>query len=264
MTWGDYVTEPRLEDAVFLPAAREEAEARVEAPKAPQRNTLDWRRIPREARLSVPLRPGIEPQRIVIPDSAAPMSPGGGLELVISAPEIDTPGIDGVKRKLLAASVFLVNARPQTLRRFGDVAFCFQARLQLDFVAGFEHRDDRASYEAADFDERLADLHSRDVFSYAGGHNTSGDWAAPDAEGRVTTVFTNLLPAQDVEKLGADIPLAGVERGMEALAEAAKSVATLAAALDGLPAAYEKWLEAQAKLVPGSTAFDVRKSRRSA
>ena len=119
--------------------------------------------------------------------------------------------------------------------------------MQLDFPQGFERRDDRASYDAEGFDERLADLHYRDVCSFAVGHNTSGDWVAP-AEGRVTGVFTNPLPAQEVEKLGADIPLADVERGMEALAEAAKGVATLGAALDGLPVAYAQWAQAQAQL----------------
>ena len=122
--------------------------------------------------------PAMKPKRIIIPDSAAPMAPGGGLELVVSARETVTAGIDGVKRELLAVSVFLVNSRSETLRRFGDLAFCFQARLQLDFERGFENRDDRASYDATDFDERLADLHYRDVCSYAVGHNTSGDWAA--------------------------------------------------------------------------------------
>ena len=76
VTWGDYVTEPRLDDAVFLPEAREAAEARGEKPKEPLRSSVDWRRIPHEARLPIPLNPGDAPQRIVIPDSAAPMSPG--------------------------------------------------------------------------------------------------------------------------------------------------------------------------------------------
>src|SRR5271165_2522553 len=248
VTWGDYVTEPRLDDAVFLPEAREAAEARGEKPKEPLRSSVDWRRIPREARLPIPLNPGDAPQRIVIPDSAAPMAPGGGLELVVSARETETADIDGVKRELFAVSVFLVNARPEALRRFGDVVFCFQARLQLDFPQGFERRDDRASYDAEGFDERLADLHYRDVCSFAVGHNTSGDWAAPDAERRVASVFTNPLPAQEVDKLGADIPLAGVERGMEALAEAAGDAATLGAALDSLPVAYQTWAQKQARL----------------
>ena len=184
ITWGDYVTEPRLDDAVFLPAAREAAEGRGEAPKAPPRSTIDWRRLPREEWVPIPIQAGDEAKRIPVPSGAAPMAPGGGLELAVSARETVTAGIDGVKRELLAVSVFLVNSRSETLRRFGDLAFCFQARLQLDFKSGFENRDDRASYDAMDFDERLADLHYRDVCSYAVGHNTSGDWVLPDAEGR--------------------------------------------------------------------------------
>jgi hypothetical protein len=248
ITWGDYVTEPRLDDAVFLPEAREAAEGRGEAPKAPPRNTIDWRRLPREEWVLIPLRAGDEAKRITIPNSASPMAPGGGLELVVSARETVTAGIDGVKRELLAVSVFLVNSRSETLRRFGDLAFCFQARLQLDFKGGFENRDDRASYDAMDFDERLADLHYRDVCSYAVGHNTSGDWALPDAERRVTSVFTNPLPTQDVEKLGADLDLPAVECGMEALAKAAGDVAQLDRALSGLPLAYAAWAKAQAIL----------------
>jgi hypothetical protein len=251
VTWGDYVTEPPLEGALLFEEAREAADARGDAPKPPARNTLDWRRIPREQPLTLALSPGDGPQRIVVPESAAPMAPGGGLEIVVSARAIDTAGIDGVKRELLAVSVFLVNARPEALRRFGDVVFCFQARLQLDFPAGFERRDDRASYDAVEFDERLADLHYRDVCSYAVGHNTSGDWAPPDAEGRVTTVVTNPLPVQEVEKLGADIDVAGVERGMAALAEAEQDTAKLNAAVGALPRAYEAWAKAQAGLVSG-------------
>jgi hypothetical protein len=168
VTWGDYVTEPKLDDAVFLEAAREDAEKRGEVPKTPPRQTLHWRRIPREEKLPIPIRPGDVPQRIIVLNSASPMAPGGGLELVVSARPIDTAGIDGVKRELLAVTVFLVNSRPMTMR-FRDVVFCFQARLQLDFPAGFEHRDDRASYDAPDFDERLADLHYSEVCSYAVG-----------------------------------------------------------------------------------------------
>jgi len=248
VTWGDYVTEPRLDDAVFLPDAREAAEAKGEKPKEPPRNTVDWRRIPREEPMTLPLRPGEEPQRFLVPNSAAPMVPGGGLEIVVSVHPTETAGIDGVKRELLAVSVFLVNSRTETLRRFGDVVYCFQARLQLEYNPGFERRDDRSSYESNDFDERLADLHYRDVYSYAVGHNTSGDWGAADAEGRVATVFTNPLPTQEVEKLGADIDLPGILRGMEALAQASEDVSTLDAALAGLPAAYMAWAQAQALL----------------
>src|SRR5580658_212735 len=53
VSWGDYVTGPRLDDAIFLPAAREAAEARGEKTKEPQRNAVDWRRIPREVTVSI-------------------------------------------------------------------------------------------------------------------------------------------------------------------------------------------------------------------
>ncbi len=250
VSWGDYVTEPRLDDAVFIETARAAAEERGEVPKAPKWDTLDWRRIPREESLPIVIPLGDRPQRIIIPNSVAPMAVGGGLELVVSARPIDSADIDGVKRELLAVSVFLVNARPHTIR-FRDVAFCFQARLQLYFAEGFERRDDRASYDSDEADERLADLHYRDVCSYAVGHNTSGDWAAPDDERPVTTVFTNPLPMQEVEKLGADIDIAGVERAMAALAKAGEDVGSLDAALSGLPAAYEAWAREQVALVAG-------------
>lgn len=250
VSWGDYVTEPRLDDAVFLEAAHADAEARGDVPKTPKWDTLDWRRIPREEILPIKIRLGDMPQRIVIPNSASPMAPGGGLELVVSARPIESADIDGIKRELLAVSIFLVNARPLPMR-FRDVAFCFQARLQLDFADGFERRDDRASYDSDQFDERLADLHYHNVCSYAVGHNTSGDWIALGGEERVTTVFTNPLPMQEVEKLGADIDITGVERSMAALAMAAQDPGTLEAALSGLPTAYEAWAKQQAALIPG-------------
>ena len=251
VSWGDYVTEPELDEAMFRREKRDEAEERGEKPKVPQKSTLQWRRIPREEWLTIELQVGDAPQTVLVPNSAAPMAPGGGLQLVVSARPTETAGIDGQTRKLLAVSVFLVNARAEVLRRYGDLVFCFQARLQLECDAGFEHRDDRASYDATDFDERLSDLHYHDVFSYAVGHNSSGDWASPDESGRVTTVFTNPLPTQEVEKLGADIDIAGVERGMEALEQAAETVATLEAALKSLPAEYAIWAKAQAAHATG-------------
>lgn len=250
VTWGDYVIEPPLDESVFLPEQREKAEEAGKRVKEPPRNSLDWRRIPREERLTITLdaRDSGEPQTLLVPDSAAPQVPGGGLQLVVSARPTQTAGIDGKRRDLVAVSVFLVNARSEALRRFGDVAFCFQVRLQLDFAAGFEPRDDRASYDSQDFDQRLSDLHYHDAVSYAVGHNSSGDWEADD-DGRVTRVFTNPVPRQEVEKLGADIDVPGVQRGMEALAEAAEALPSLRGALEQLPKAYGDWALAEASRV---------------
>ena len=251
VTWGDYVTEPPLDKAVFLPDEREKAVQAGEQPKEPPKSSLDWRRIPHEERLTIDvaaLQEGI-PQRIVVPESAAPQVPGGGLELVVTVRPAQTAGIDGIRDDVLAVSVFLVNARPETYRRFGDIAFCFQARLELHAVDGFAPRDDRASYDASDFDERLADLHYRDVCSFAVGHNTSADWCVLDERGRIVTVFTNPIPVQEVEKLGADIPVPAVERSMDELESAAASVASLKAALSALPVEYAKWAIEQDGLI---------------
>ena len=50
--------------------------------------------------LPIPIRPGDGPQRIVVRNSASPMAPGGGLELVVSARPIDTAGIDATPHEL--------------------------------------------------------------------------------------------------------------------------------------------------------------------
>ncbi len=144
--------------------------------------------------MTLPVVPDGYKHEYVVPNSASPMAPGGGLEIVVVARETRTAAIDGQVRDLLAVSIFLVNRRAETLRRFGDVALCFQARLELSYAAGFERRDDRASYDTQDADARLADLHYADVCSYAVGHNTSGDWAEPDERGEVTTVFHESAP----------------------------------------------------------------------
>lgn len=246
VTWGDYVTEPPLDDAVVLPEARERAEEAGETPKAPPKSALHWRRLPREEWVTIDITRGRgQAFPIILPNSAAPQIPGGGLQLVVTARPVRLPGIDNLGRDALAVSVFLVNARPEALRRFGDLACCFQARLELNHDGGFLSRHDHASYEAADFDERLADLHYRDVCSYAVGHNTSGDWHAADEDGHVKCVFTNPIPCQSVEKLTADLDKGGVERGMEALDTASASVEGLSAALSGLPTAYATWAAAQ-------------------
>ena len=247
ITWGDYMTEPPLETALVNPEAREAASKEGRALDYPAKSELEWRRLPRERLMSIPLAIGAA--KYTVPESAAPAYPGGALELTVLVRETHTAGIDGKQRYLLAVSVFLVNRRDEALRRYGDLAACFQVRLQLDHAGGFEPNEDRASYDDDDFDQRLADLHYADVASYATGHNTSGDWQAKDEEGRVTTVFTNPIPCQSVEKLGFDRDVNGVERRMEELAKAASDAASLASVLQGLPIAYAEWAAERAKEV---------------
>lgn len=247
VSWGDYVTEPPLASALVNPEEREAAAKERRKLDEPARSSLQWRRMPQERRVSITLKHGLN--KYLVPESAAPAYPGGGLELAVSVRPTRTAGIDGRQRDLIAVSIFLVNRRSEALRRYGDLAFCFQARLELNSSLGFEPNDDRASYDADEFDERLSDLHYCDVASYATGHNSSGDWAATDSDHRVTSVFTNPIPCQDVEKLGADIDLPGVTRGIEALAKAAEDAESLRAALEQIPAAYATWALEQAATV---------------
>ena len=247
ITWGDYVTEPPLSAALVDPVEREAATKENRRLDEPSRSGLQWRRLPQERRVTIPLKHGFYDH--IVPESAAPAFPGGCLELSVSVRPTRTAGIDGRHRDLLMVSVFLVNRRSEALRRYGDLSFCFQARLELTTKLGFEPSDDRASYDSKEFDERLSDLHYSDVASYAIGHNSSGDWATADREGGVTTVFTNPMPSQDVEKLGADIELPGVLRGMEALGKAALDPDSLRAALERLPVEYAVWATTQASLV---------------
>ena len=246
VTWGDYVTEPPLESALVNPEEREDANKEGRALNEPARSSLAWRRLPRERLISIPLKLGSS--EIIVPESAAPAYPGGALKLTVLVRPTHTAGIDGVQRSLLAVSVFLVNRRAEALRRYGDLAACFQARLQLNSDLGFEPKDDRASYDSDDLDQRLADLHYADVASYATGHNTSGDWEENEG-GRVRTVFTNPIPQQTVEKLGFSREVPGVERGMEELARAALDAQTLTAVLEPLPLAYATWAADRAKEV---------------
>lgn len=245
VTWGDYVTEPPLESALVNPEEREDASKEGRALNEPPKSSLAWRRLPRERLITIPLKLGAT--EIIVPESAAPAYPGGALKLTVLVRETHTAGIDGKQRNLLAVSVFLVNRRAEALRRYGDLAACFQARLQLNSDVGFEPKDDRASYDSDDFDQRLADLHYADVASYATGHNTSGDWGTENSDHQVTTVFTNPMPHQTVEKLGFNRQVPGVERSMEALAQAALDANALASVLEPLPLAYAAWAAERAK-----------------
>ena len=180
------------------------------------------------------------------------MAPGGGLELVVSARDTETAGIDGVKRELLAVSVFLVNSRREALSRFGDVVFCFQARLQLDFAAGFEQlrrprvlRCDgpRRAPRRPALPRRLL-LRRRPQHAPAiGPHPTKKAASRPSSPTR--------CPRRTSRSSAPTLTFAGVERGDGGAGEAAEDVAALEAALAALPTAYAVWAKGQAALITG-------------
>ena len=233
VTWGDYVTEPPLPEDTL-----EEAGSRSQL--------VEWRRLPREAQVRIKVPEG-RGSPVLVPDSATPQIRGGGalqLEAHARAYAVEQP--QGPPLRVRALTVVLVNHRRLPARRFWDLAYAFQARVELRCPQGFVPRCDLSGLRANDDDRRIADLQFRDVSEYAVGRNTSAGWAPPDEDGRVHIVWTDHLPTAEVERVEPNETIAGVEFGMEALAALSADPAALKAALDGLPAQYGMWITAQA------------------
>jgi hypothetical protein len=111
-----------------------------------------------------------------------------------------------------------------------------------------------SGWKSDDEDVRIADLHYRDVCEFAVGRNVSADWEETTT-GRVTRVWTDTLPTEEVERVAPNEDMTGIVFGMEALASlAATSAAALADALRGLPLAYATWISAEAEKIAGLTA----------
>jgi hypothetical protein len=239
ITWGDYVTEPPVEEFVLTDD------------QAKQSPNVEWRRIPREVRVRLSIEDGRSPKPIVVPDSAAPQVRGGGLALETHARIYTVEQPDGTRERVRALTVVLVNRRRPARRRYADVCFAFQARVALLCPSGFVPRCDFSGLSAQDEDRRLADLHYRDVTEYAVGRNTSAGWTR-DTDGKICTTWTDPLPQAEVERVEPNTGIAGVEWGMIALAShAATGAAALDEVLRDLPALYEVWIAAQAGDIPG-------------
>lgn len=249
-SWGDYVTEPPLPSSVLLPeesGASPEDEAATKPEPLPK---VDWVRLPQTRMVSLPIVDGR--CRVVVPESAAAqlLSAGagrgrGGLELTVHAQRFDftTPG--GAMEHVRAVTVVLVNRRPAAAKRYADVAYAFQARLELVCPEGFRPRYDLSAYRSADEDQRIADLHYRDVEEYGVGRNAAAAWS-PDPDGEVRRVHTDPLPQAEVERVAPNEEIADVAFGMEALAAlAAEDGDALAAKLAPLPTFYGAWIEGE-------------------
>lgn len=239
VTWGDYTTEPPLTPEQIA------EEAETELPK------LEWLRQPREAIVNLPMPGHGERSERAVPESAAPMMPGGGLVLQAHARSYELPEPGRPSRPVKVVSVFLVNKRPTPRKRVADLTYAFQARLELSCKAGFVARYDTPGYDTDDPDRRIADLHYRDVAEYAVGRNVSGAWRM-DHDGAVRRVWTEPLPVAAVERVAANDRIEGVTFEMDALARAAEAGGEeIRAALEALPALYGAWIQTQPALTTG-------------
>lgn len=242
VTWGDYTTEPPLSPEQIAEGVE------GELPK------LEWLRQPREEIVSLPIPEAGKRGEKLVPASAAPLMPGGGLVLQAHARAYDLPAPAGPSRRVKVVSVFLVNCRPTARKRVADVTYAFQARLELSCPEGFVARHDTSGYDSDDPDRRIADLHYRDIAEYAVGRNVSGAWRA-DEDGVVRRVWTDPLPVAAVERVAANDDPAlndAVTFEMEALAQAAEAGGDeIAAALEVFPALYGAWIATQDALTAG-------------
>ena len=238
VTWGDYRPQPPLREALFLPERAGELEP-GELHEGGRASEREWHRVPREERMALTLVQG--GSRTIVPGSRTPgrSDVSDGLEVVTRVRDvIERPQPDGSVERLRAVTVFLVNRRFRVARKFADVANAHQARIELRCEGGFAPVRDASRYASEDADERLGDLHYRDVCAYATGHNTSAGWSDDGA-----SVWTDPLPQAEVKGMRADIAVPDVERGMEALAEAADAddADVLHGMLVRLPEAYAEW-----------------------
>ena len=217
-----------------------------------KRPLVDWVRTPRQQTVRVVVPEG-RGDRIVVPESAAPQRPGGGLVLETHARLFSYPTPTG-NEEVRALTVFLVNRRSAVHRFYADVSFVFQARLELACAQGFRPRRDLSGYNSSDLDLRVADLHYRDVCEWAVGRNAAAAWDTEEEQTeRVTRVWTDPLPQAEVERVAPNEDLdlkSRVAFGMEALAERANGDGTrLNDALSALPVLYAAWIEAERKKI---------------
>ncbi len=241
LTWGDYATEPPLPPEVL---------ADTQAQFDPKYRDVRWRRAPGEAVVRIAVPAGRGP-RVPLPGTGGAQHPVGGLTIEAHARPYEIAQPDGSVARVRALTVMVVNRRSSVRRRFADVTFAFQVRLELRCAVGFHPRCDLSGYGSNDPDAALSDLHYRDVAEYAVGRGTSAGWRV-DPDGQVRSVFTDHLPRAEVERVEPNESIVGVEFGMEALAKLARQGAeALAASLAGLPAAYEAWIAAQGNGVSG-------------
>lgn len=229
--------------SVFVPEGATHIEARIEwgdyqpeqqsgagalATQAP-----NWRRMPRSASVVIPMASNAQSH-----DTSVPGSNGLVLTTAIRS------NVGRLPAGTRALSVFLVNRRaPASDPDLADAASIFQARIELVCEAGFVPRGDPRTISAgSDWEDRVAELHYRDVLEYAVGHGVATG-ATVELEAsrpwcrRVHTVW---MPAATVERVEpAAVP--GVELGMDALAAAAGTEA-LQRGLGPLTAGYRQWL----------------------
>ena len=235
VSWGDYTPENIDEKK---PEATKEVESNDEngkdqKDKPTQRRFTPWVRNPRTESISINL-PTLElgkPTKYTVPDSQ-------GLELVCLVRPTKVQDYD-TETNARAVSVFVINRRtPEDVTDLQDTAFAFQVEMSITSDQPLVPRADPHGLESDDWDERLADLHYRDVVEYAVGHNVST--RTEIADGGCRRVHTEWMPQILVDRVEPS-PISSVEFSMDALG-CLEDAATAKAYLDPLVSQYRDWI----------------------
>jgi hypothetical protein len=196
-----------------------------------------WQRHPRAATVVVMLTGASEPMVHDVPGS-------GGLQLHIVERTIEEQDFAGhLPQGTRSVSVFLVNHRRPVVARAGepDTAYAFQPEIEVRSDQPFVPRPDLSGLQAAEWDERVADLHYANTPEYATGHGISAEWELADEACHL--LRTAWIPGAAIEKT-ATVDVPGVELSMAALGALADGAAT-EAALRPLVTEYRAWIAAQ-------------------
>lgn len=237
--WGDYradyATTPEETPLLADPASEGEDESAEGAPSLakPTRRTV-WHRAPRA-----------EPMDLLLPDNDTaehdvPNSNGLKLNVVVRPTRLRLPEGELAARSV---SLFLVNRRAPLRGRRADEASAFQAALTVESDPPFISRQDARGYWSEDEDDRLADLHYRDMAELAVGHNVSADWHFEGQDCR--EVHTTWIPTAIVPRIVSAAPGdVGCTLNMAALG-ALPDFTAAKAALEGMTRSYRTWIDRQ-------------------
>ncbi len=237
VSWGDYERPRKVQD-------KKDDELHGDEPRDDEAGK--YRRVPKDRDVELLLPPTGKPVHIDVPDS-------GGLQLFVTVRDVSASNLSAeeLPAGTRSVSVFLVNERPYDDGSPMSATAIFQATLRLESKAGFVPRPDLRGRTSSglndDWDERIADLHYRDVAEYAVGHGVSA--LAVSENGRAHIVESVWIPQAEVERV-APTALANVELAMESLAGLPDAKETTKA-LSPLVSQYRDWISAQEKKSAG-------------
>ena len=140
LSWGDYVTVPPLPPEVLLDETTQ---------FDPAYRNVQWQRKPHRETLTIAVPDG-RGQSVAVPNSAGDQRPLGALSIEAHARQYAIAEPDGTVRQLRALTVMVVNRRPPTRRRFVDVTYAFQVRLEVRCAQGIYPRADMTGYGSQD------------------------------------------------------------------------------------------------------------------